>query len=160
MKKAFTLIEVILYLAIAGSMILAIAGFLTVALQARARYQAVSEVGQQGTFIMSVLAQNVRGALAINSPADGQQDSSLSLTVPGAQDNPVVFAATNGTLTETVGSSAAYNLSSGQISVSNLEFSNLSPTGGPGLVRVSFTLAFSGLTNYQANFYDSFNLNP
>jgi len=132
-QEAFTLIESILYLAIAVTMMVAIAAFLTFILQARLKYVAISEVEQQGSFAMGVLAQNLRYGL----------------------NGPAVFAVSNGVLTETIGGSAGYNLTSPQVQVSNFQLTDLTPLGAPTVTRVQFTLSSN---NYSANFYDSFSL--
>jgi hypothetical protein len=132
-RAAFTLIETILYLAIAVTMMLAIFAFLTFILQARLRYVAISEVEQQGSFAMSVMAQNLRYGL----------------------NGPAVFAVNNGVLTEIIGGSQEFDLTSPQVQASNFQLTNLTPPGSPAVTRVRFTLS-SG--NYSANFYDSFSL--
>jgi type II secretory pathway pseudopilin PulG len=132
MNRAFTLIDSLLYLAIASTMMLAITAFLMVVVGARIKFQTVSEVEQQGAFAMSVMTSAIRG----NSPA--------------------TFANNNGTLSETFGDSRSYSLTAPNVSVSNFSLSNISGN----LFRLRFTLSYNSPSvgneyNYSANFYDS-----
>ncbi len=162
-NQAFTLIESLLYLAIAATMLVAVMGFLTAVLQARVKYQTISEVEQQGAFAMSAITQTLRGAQTINLPNAGSSGSQLSVSGSGFPGNPIVFNNNSGTLTETIGSQSGIALTGPNITLSNLSFSNLSSSGSPGLIRVEFTVSYNSPSagqeyNYQANFYDSASL--
>lgn len=67
MKKAFTLIELLLYVVIIGSMIFSVAGFLQLAMQSRIKNQVISEVEQQGLQVMQRLTQEIRNSTAIST---------------------------------------------------------------------------------------------
>ncbi len=159
-KSGFTLIETLLYLAIAGSLLLAISLSLAAVLQARVKYQTVSEVEQQGAFAVSVMTQAVRNAQIINQPPAGTGGSLLSLNSSGGA---VIFDGSGGSLTETVGSGSAISLLSPDINVTGLIFNNLSRPATPGIVQIQMTLNYNTDStgeeyNYSSTFYDSASL--
>lgn len=161
-NSGFTLIETLLYLAIVGSMLLVIAGFLAVLVQTRIKHQTITEVEQQGNFIMRVLARDLKNAQTINSPAAGDSDSELSVNLKGGLDNPVVFSVVDAVLGKTAGLQSAINLTSPNVEVSQIIFTNVS-SGAAEAVKVDLQLTYKNLIgrneySYQANFSNSISL--
>lgn len=140
-QDGFTLIELLLYVSIVGSLLLAIVSFLMVSVDARVKNQSVSEVNQQGTAAMEYMAQTVRSASAINSPAPAASGSSLSLAVTSAGLSPTVFDASANVLQVKEGAAAAISLTGSKVQITNLTFKNLSGSGTNGIVQISFTVA-------------------
>ncbi len=137
----FTLIELLLYISIVGSLLVAIVGFLMLAVDARVKNQSVSEVNQQGTAAMEYIAQTIRNADTITSPAPATIGSSLTLTVPAAGLSSTVFDAPAGVLRVNEGATAAIPLTNSRVQVTNLAFTNLSRSGTNGIVRISLTVS-------------------
>ena len=77
-NKAFTLIELIIYISLVSLMLLGIASFTKMTLQTRARNQVIAEVEQQGVQVMQILSQTIRNAESILFPALGSNASILS----------------------------------------------------------------------------------
>ena len=90
-KKGFTLVELILYVAIGSIVLLVITSFFQTNLSSRAKIKAISEVDQQGTQIMQTIVQTILNAEDINSPSIGTSASSLSLDVVEVANNPTIF---------------------------------------------------------------------
>lgn len=152
-QKGFTLIELLLYIAIASIIVFTTAYLLQFTLQSRVKNQTIAEIEQQGTQVMQLITQTVRNATAINSPAIGVNAASLSV-------DTTVFDLSGGSIRIKEGASAAINLTSSKVTVSSLNFQNLSRAGTPNTVRVSFIITYanpSGRNEYSftKTFYGS-----
>lgn len=141
-NRGFTLIELLLYISIAATIVFTTASLLRFTLESRVKNQTIAEVQQQGTSIMQLITQTIRLAKAINSPTLGNSASSLSLEVEDEASNPTIFDLSSGAVRIKEGAGAVVNLTSSRVSVSNLNFQNLSRVGTPNTIRVSFTITY------------------
>src|SRR3989344_8594659 len=83
-KNGFTLVELLLYVAISSVILLVTSLFLSVLLESRIKSQVIAEVEQQGAQVMQIMTQSIRNAETINSPAQGVSGASLSInTIAG-----------------------------------------------------------------------------
>jgi Tfp pilus assembly protein PilW len=156
----YTLIELLLYIALTSGLLIVTVTFYAVVSDARVKTQAATEVDQQGSFLMSYLTQTIRNATSISTPSSATSGSSLTLVVPTGSLSPTTFALNGTTLQVTEGTGAAVALSNSNVQVSGLTFTNLTRTGTNGMVRVSFTLARTNTAgrseySYQQTFTDS-----
>src|SRR3989337_2125231 len=113
-KNGFTLIEILLYVSIAGAILLSVSIFWTILLQSRVKNQTVAEVESQGAFVMELITRTARNSEAIVSPAVGATASALSLTV-AAPKNPTIFDMSGGVLRITEGAGAAGPLANSRV---------------------------------------------
>ncbi len=67
MKKGFTLIEAILYLAIAGTVLYFISGFAFNAIFGKSRIETVQEVNDSGRAILDDISGDISNAVEINN---------------------------------------------------------------------------------------------
>lgn len=130
-----------LYVAIVGSLLIAVSSFMALSLDARVKNQTIAEIDQQGAAATDYIAQTLRNASAITSPTSGGSGASLTITVPTPSLSPTVFSVTGGVLYVTEGANPAAALTNSKVSVSNLTFKNLTRSGTSGIVQVSFTLS-------------------
>lgn len=151
-QSGFTLIEMLLYIALSSIMLLALTQFFGLALSVRIKAQSVAEVEQQGTAVMKAMTQIIRNASSITAPTAGAASSSLTIIVPTGAKSPTVFDLSNGVLRITEGANGAVNLTDNRVALTNLQFSNLSGTAERGTVRIQFTL--SRLNVSSTNEYD------
>jgi len=140
-QHGFTLVELLLYIVILGTLLVPVSFFFATALDARIKNQSVSEVNDQAQAAMETITVTIRGANAISTPLPGVSTASLTLTVPTASLSPTVFSVQNGVLQVKEGSAAPVALTNGKVTVSGLSFKNLSISGTHGIVQVSFTIA-------------------
>lgn len=162
-NRGFTLIELLLYISIASIIVFTTASMLRFTLELRVKNQTIAEVEQEGTQLMQLITQTIRNATAVNSPSLGNSATSLSLEVIDSASNPTVFDLSSGAVRITEGTGVATNLTSSRVTVSNLNFQNLSRSGTPNTIRISFTLTYintSGRNEYDfsQNFYGSASL--
>lgn len=139
-RRGFTLIELLLYLGVSSIIISGTSFFLISLLEARVKYQAVSEVEQQGQQVMTQLTQTIRNAQNITSPTTGATGTSLTLDVVTAGLDPTVFDLSGGIIRVTEGAGAAQPLTTSAVTASSLSIQNLTRPTTQGVLRVSFTL--------------------
>ncbi|MFZ2192692.1 MAG: prepilin-type N-terminal cleavage/methylation domain-containing protein [Candidatus Moraniibacteriota bacterium] len=158
-KKGFTLIEVLLYITIAGTILSVFSFFLYIMLSMQVKSQVISEVEQQGIQVMQEITQATKDAQGINSPTDGTA-SSLSLDVISSVKDPTIFSLSSGVIRISEGGGIEINLTSGRIVASDFIVNNLSKAGTPGTIRIEFTLTHVNPEgrneyNYSKKFYGS-----
>lgn len=138
--NAFTLIELLLYMGISTSLLLAVSFFLSLTLQSRIKQQTIAEVEQQGAQTLQYMLQALRNAESVQTPALGTQASSLLLDMADPGKDPTIFSNDEGAIRITEGGGASLSLTSSRLVASELMFSNLSRSGTPGTIRIRFLL--------------------
>lgn len=135
-NKGFTLVELIIYIAIIGTIFIVMTGFLWNVILGNIKETAYQEIQQNSRFAMIKITQEIKKATGINIPLPGNSANSLSLVMAVPHLNPTVFDVVGGKLRITQGISGPYELTSDQVIVSNLQFDNLSYPDTPGTIRI------------------------
>jgi len=151
-QTGFTLLELLLYAAIVGSLLISISYFFATVADSRVKNQTIAEVDQQGRFMMDTMLQTIRNASGINSPSAGANSNSLSVTVPLSGNSPTVYSLSGSSLQIKEGANTPVLLSNSNVSISNLTFTNLTRPGTNGIVQVSITL--NRVNTLSRNEYD------
>lgn len=142
-KKGFTLVEMVLYVAICSILLVTISFFLSFLLGARVRSQAITEVNQQGFQVMSMMTQTIRNGRSIQVPSIGTSSSTISITTGNALLNPTLFYVSSTTMKIKEGSQTAVSLTNSQVRVSNLLFQNVSSISSTEkIIRISYTIDY------------------
>jgi len=152
MKKAFTLIEFLIYMAILATILVLMSGFFWNIIFGNIKETSYQEVQQNGRFALTKITQEIKKATGINSPLAGSSSDTLSLAMADAL--PTIFDLVNGKLRITQGSQGPFELTSDEVRVSNLLFTNLSYPNTPGTIRIEMTIEHlnpSGRMEYQAS---------
>ncbi|MBI2577954.1 MAG: prepilin-type N-terminal cleavage/methylation domain-containing protein [Candidatus Wildermuthbacteria bacterium] len=162
--EGFTLVEILLSLALIAIMSVAVASFVALLFGVKAKHQAILEVEDQGLQAMQYINQRVRNADDINAPNRGDNSSTLSLDVPDLS-RPVVFGLAGDALYVQEGTAPQILLTSPRVEMSELNFQNLSVAGDSGIIRIEFTLSYRNMGNrgeyeYSQTFYGSSSLRP
>lgn len=153
----FTLIEMLLYIAIASTLILVVSLFTNTILGTRVKNQTINNVESQGAYVMQLLGQAIYNAESVNTPSTSAASVRLSLATSNASSNPTVFEINSGVLTLTEGASPAINLTNSHITISNLTFKNLESSGAPGSIHYSFDVSAATSSNRaEFNYEQSF----
>jgi len=155
-QKGFTLVELLLYVSLIGVVVMAAMALLSVLQGQRVRSQVILEVESQGEAAMRTITQTVRNATGINSPGEGVSASSLSVSVPSGALSPTVFDLSSGVLRITEGAGSAVSLTNSRVTVSSLTFDNLSRSGTPGTVRISFVLSYNATVGNEYSYSKTF----
>jgi len=137
----FTLIELILYISLSATILLAISLFFILLLQVRIKSQVIATVNQEGERAMSIITQAIRNAVSINNPDEsGEETETLSLNTNVSEKNPTTFYLSNGIIMMKEGDSGAVPITSDLVVVSNLKFRNLSGSSAPANIDITFTI--------------------
>jgi hypothetical protein len=159
--KAFTMVEMLLYIGLVSIFIGTLASFLGAFNQASLKASTIEEVNQQGLYLSEVIGQAVRDGSTISAPTAGNSATALTLaTTKQPARNPIILQLTSGKLYISEAGGANVQLSSDRVTVSNLSFSNTSQLSTNGNVKFQFTLNYVNATgrsefNYQQTFYGS-----
>ncbi|HEX3568779.1 MAG TPA: type II secretion system protein [Candidatus Saccharimonadales bacterium] len=159
-QAGFTLIELLLYVAIVGSLLLAVVTFYGMTLDQRIKNQAIAEVNQQGTQVMDQMTQTIRNATSITTPTTAASGSTLILVVPTAASSPTTFALNGTALQITEGTGSAIALTGTRVKVGSVAFTNLTRSGTNGIIQISFVVSYANNTgrttyDYQKTFTSS-----
>lgn len=151
----FTLIEVLVYLAIVSGVLIMASTFAWNVIGGKAKSQSVQEVEANGRLIMERLVKEIRQARDINVSSSFNTNLALnpnlklSLVMKEASFNPTEFSVLNNTLMINQGpgqSPVKYALSSNQVMISDLTFHNLSyPTTNPKTKNIKINLIIEHL---------------
>jgi len=139
-QNGYTLLELLIYVAIIGVLLTGVTVFFGVVADARLKNQAVAEVNDQAMAAMDYITQTIRNATSITAPTATTSGASLTLVVPTGSLSPTVFSLSGSTLQVKEGAAAAVPLTSNDVQVSNLTFTNLTRSGTSGNVQVTFTI--------------------
>jgi type II secretory pathway pseudopilin PulG len=139
-NDGYTLVELLLYIAIIGILLGALSAFFGTVVTSRAKNQTIAEVNQQGEFALQTIARTVRNADSITLPATAGTGSTLTLAVTPAASSPTIFTLTSGAVTMQEGVAAAIPLTGGKVTVTAFTVKNLSRASTPGVVQISITM--------------------
>lgn len=139
-RRGYTLIEVLVYMAlfslVIGGMLLTTYGIL----QNTARLEDKVVVNEDGGFLIRKIDWALTNATAVSCPASGQ----LQITKLGlpAGNNPLLFALSLNNVTLKRGSGSAVQLNGAAVSVKSLLFTCTAASGGkPASVRTQLALS-------------------
>lgn len=159
-QQGFTLIELLLYLGIVV-VVISVASVITFnVLFSRAKVMAIREVTQNARLSMDKVSQEVRNADSITSPSSGKASSTLEITKEGKQ---ITFDKENGTLVVERGGNSPVALTSNEVEVTELKFSDVSYSDTPRTIRIHMKFNFNTNSNlreyeFEEDFYTTASL--
>lgn len=159
-KEGFTLIELILYIAIISIILV---GFMTFSLDviySGEKSEIRQTVQQNAIFSMQKILKEIRTSndLNIGSSTFDTSPGVLSLSKNLAGDDPTIFDISSGNLQIQQGTNGPYALTDDNLEVTNLVFTNQSVSNRTTIVGVELTLRHinadqSNLTNAQISLH-------
>jgi len=154
-EKGLTLVELMIYSAIFCTVMTVMTGFLWNIIFGNIKETSYQEVQQNARFALSKISQETKKATGINTPLPGATSNTLSLIMATPELNPTVFDVDSGRLRITRGplGRSSY-LTSDQVMVSSLQFTNVSYSGTPGTVQAKIVIGHINPGNrneYQAS---------
>lgn len=158
--KGFTLIEIMIYIALTAMLMVALSSFLNMTLESQVKVDTMNNVENNGWRAVSYIDQTIRNSTGITSPTEGQSVSTLTLTMADASKNPTVFSITDGQLYIQEGIGDPVSLLPVNVIISNLTFTNAATSGMPALIRYEFDLENNSPSDrqeyvYSKNFFSS-----
>lgn len=153
-NKGFTLLEFLLYIGLVG-IILTVSGAIGLnVLFGKAKLMTIEEVSQNARFVMEKISLDIRNAEIIDTPSQGETSSVLTLQ---KSNGNIEYELVSGVLSRKEGNGSYLDLTSSEVTVTNLAFSNISYSDTPGTVRVQMTMKLVNPENRQEyNFEKTF----
>ena len=164
-SNGFTLIEILLYIAIVPFILASAVGLFYFVTQSQIKNQVINEVNQQGEIIIDNINKSIQSSSAINSPTQGNVGPNLSLQNINPTLNPTIYNVSSNTLYLTQGTNLPQQMHNNKIQINNLEFANLSQPNTTGNISYTFTLNYINSSNkqsynYSKTFYGGSSLRP
>lgn len=146
-KKGFTLVETLIYIAIIGTAVTSFVVFAISIGEPRNKTYATQEVQANMRTAVDLISQRVRAATGVNTGAStfGSDPGVLSLAMADSTKNPTLIdlTADDGILRITEGVSSAVPITSTEVQVTNLVFTNLTPSGERESIRIEMTMEYN-----------------
>ncbi len=134
MRRGFTLIEVLIYVAILGIAFISLMTMFNAGAQSGVIVEAQNRLLDAERTAQAILQARISTATSVTTPASGS-GSTLVLASPVAAENPVTFALSGGQITMKLGAGAAAPITPADMRVTSFTVTRLS--GSPAGVRVS-----------------------
>ncbi|MEK7585060.1 MAG: type II secretion system protein [Patescibacteria group bacterium] len=129
MRKGFTLIEFLIYLALVGTVVTSLSLWVLSLADSRNRNYATTEVETNAEIILDWFNREVKQASAVVVPTALATSTTLELDRPGTAPN-LIFRETNGTMELVIVGGSVTPISSPQVVVRDLVFRHFAPAGG------------------------------
>lgn len=155
-NSGLTLIEFTIYIAIIGVISVLMIGFLWNIIFGNIKAVSYQEVQENARFALTKMTQEIKKAIEIYSPSVSDPPAD-SLTLTMADNSSTIFDVVEGKLRITQGNQGPYELTSDQVIVSNLNFTNLSYQDTPGTIRIEITIEHINSSN-RVEYLASINL--
>jgi len=150
-REGFTLIEVLMYLAIFSISAIFLINILSSSIKVQSQQSIANELNQQVSFVSSVIEREVQGASLIENPA-GEASSTLVLRYSSSTLDPTyIFADASGTAVYIQeGSGTAQPLTNSLVAINDFTVTKYENAGGRAVVQVALTLKYnSGNPSHQ-----------
>ena len=149
-RKAFTLIETILYMSLFVAIFAALFASLNIFYSNKIKNRTILEVEQQGQIISLIISQEIRNAQSIISPVIGVSADTLILEHFDILKSPLSFyLLDNKIMIDENGN--LFNLSNSNVVVNSLIFENNSAVDGAQSISFSFDISYD--SNVSRNEY-------
>ena len=143
----FTLIEVLIYIAIIGAVVGSFVMFSLAISSSRNKTYVAQEVQANARTAQELISQRIRAATGVNVVAStfGLDPGVLSLAMADPTKNPTVINLdqNDGVLLITEGAASPVAITSDEVNVTNLVFGDLTSSGARANIRIEITVAFN-----------------
>jgi prepilin-type N-terminal cleavage/methylation domain-containing protein len=144
-KQGFTLVEVMVYVAIIALMMTTLVLFSINLIQVRAKQRVIHNVEANAARIFERLADAARHAEGINTGAStfNSDPGTLSVNIVSAGVDPTIFSLTadDGVFQANEGGAGNVAITTDDVAITNLVFTNLTSVTDIGIIKVEFTVA-------------------
>jgi type II secretory pathway pseudopilin PulG len=132
-KPGFTILEMIIYTAIVGMIMVTVVYVMNTTYNVRARVSSSYVVHESMEFAEERMAASLHNANAVVIPASGTS-STLQLSMSDAALDPTIYSLSNGQIWLKEGTRANLPLTSSEVTISSLQF--MRGTSTPPLIRI------------------------
>lgn len=142
-RGGFTLVELLLYIAIVAGLLLAVATVTINMLRGGARLASIEALSQNARTGLSRIELAVGNATAVTTPTFQTTSTILVLQTGVTSTNPTVIGARNGALELKEGTSASTTIMASTVRVTELLFQNLSASSSLASIRIMMAVSSS-----------------
>ena len=146
MRSGFTLVELIIYMAIMGLVVTALVSFNLSIGEARNKSEVIEEVNANVRDSLKIVKRLVQSASAINTSTSvfGSDPGSVSLAMNDASKNPTIISLTadDGIIQVKEGSADPLQIMSNDVSVTSFIFSDLTASSTRQHIRLIMSAEF------------------
>lgn len=136
-SHGFTLVEVMLYIALTLTILTSVVTFFLETVEAHGRQKNIINTDQSIAFATHVITSYITSSTAVVSPSPGSSDTSLSLTMNDPTfDSVVFFLNDDGVIVASVGGGEPTPITSTNIRITNISFSNRSTLDGRPSIHI------------------------
>lgn len=153
-SRGFTLIEVLLSLAISSVLIVTLFAFVDLTFRSRVKDENIGVVESEGGVVLQIISQHLRNASGIVTPSASSTSSTLELTMPDAAVSPVRFWRSGAVMLMSERGANTTTLTSSRVVITSTTFRNMSRMGTPGSVRVELLIEAANPANNPAYEYE------
>ncbi len=153
-RKAFTLIETLIYIAILGGLLAYFISFTLSISNSRSKSYVASEVNANARIALETIAQKIRLADDVVQPDLGASSDTLSLDMPDT-GNHLVFSLEQGVLIYTQASNS-YNITSDEVNITNLLFTNLRAGDERDNINIVLTIEYRDSDSQEYRYSKTF----
>lgn len=145
-KEGFTLIEILIYVAIFSVILFSMITFVFRVIEDRTKTIVDREVQQNTRFVLDRINETARNAIRIKVPSPNATSTALVLKMADPVLDPTRFELKGGVVWMKEGKRNARPLTTSQVTVTSLLFSNVSYAGTPGAVKTDLSLEYRNTT--------------
>ena len=140
-QKGFSLIEVLLYIAIIGIIIQSFISFVLSITRINSKTYVVQEVQANTRMALDVISQKIRAADDIIAPSEGNSTTTLVLDMPNSDSN-LTFSVIDGALSVAEETASSTFITSNKVNVSSLTFTNLATAGEKDNIKIEIIIDY------------------
>ena len=145
-RNGFTLIEMLIYIAIIGVALTSFITFSVSVSNSRNKTYVIQEVQANARVALTTITQKIQSAIGVNTGIStfGSDPGSLSLSMTDAGKNPTIISldADDGILQITEGVSGPVAITTNEVKVTNLVFFDLTPAGEAPNIKIRVTIEY------------------
>ena len=146
MQKGFTLIELIIYVAIVGLVAGAFVSFSIAVTNSNTKTYVAQEVQANSRIALDLITQKIQAATGVNlvDSTFGSDPGVLSLSFASDDLDPTIIQLSedDGILQVVEGVSSPVNITSDEVKVTNLQFTNLTGTSDKENIKIDLTVEY------------------
>ncbi len=144
-NTGFTLVETIVYTALAGIVLTSFITFSLLVISLKNKNYAIEEVNVSSRAAINEISKKIKRAESVISPTNGQASSTLIIETP--EGDLITINSLDGIINLKENNNSAIPITSNQVTVSSINFINLSNSGEKDSIKINLNLEFKNSTS-------------
>lgn len=152
--KGFTLIEILLYLSLFVVVVLGSVAFIHTMFETNVKTKVILEADSEAEHVLAIVTQYIRNSVVVYSPNKNTTSDVLIIQSLDEEQSPILLGIINESIVMSLGGQSTSTLTSSNIKISNLKFTNIGSVNGKDSIKISFTVNTQGENNRQEYTYE------